>query len=69
MVTSDKKKYASSKTEDLQFLENQRGERKQRMDKEDQVYASKYKKYVTKTAKITDITMIEKRKGSNEKHW
>lgn len=32
------------------------------MDKEDQVYASKYKKSVTKTAKITDITMIEKNK-------
>jgi len=39
------------------------------MDKEDQVYASKYKKSITNTAKITDITMIEKRKGSNEKHW
>ena len=32
------------------------------MDKEDQVYASKYKKSVTNTAKITDITMIENKK-------
>jgi len=62
LVTSDKKRDTSSKTEDLQFLEDQKGERKQRMDKEDQVYASKYKKSVTKTAKITDITMIEKKK-------
>ena len=32
------------------------------MDKEDQLYASKYKKSAAKTANITKITMIEKKK-------
>ena len=32
------------------------------MDKEDQLYASKYMKSAAKTANITKITMIEKKK-------
>ena len=62
LIMSDRKRDKSSKTEDLQFLEDQQGERKQKMDKEDQLYASKYKKSAAKTANITKITMIEKKK-------
>ena len=69
LIMSDRKRDKSSKTEDLQFLEDQQGERKQKMDKEDQLYASKYKKSAAKPANITKITMIEKKKREQEKHW
>lgn len=59
-IKADRKRDKCSKEEDLSFLEDQHGQRKQKMDKVDGVYASRCEKSATKKAKNAVIALREK---------